>query len=307
MSANAVALYERRIHKLSEASVRKHFDAYADIAWDAPENRIDRRDPRWHLDPDDPLGATQWYQQRHPDQKALIGLDVIATKMKVGAQFEHILCGGLLQLASTMGDDNPEHRYAMHELIEEAQHILMFREFIRRTGLRVQGLRPWELLASRRVPRIGRVRPEQFFLHVLAGELPIDYVQRQTLARGPQLHPLLSRVLRIHVTEEARHVSFATSFLRERVPRLGRAARLGLAVKTPFILRTTAESILRPTERLIREQCIPRAVVCEAYGQGALHLRNRTEGLRTIRELCAELGLIPRPMVPVWRALGIWA
>ena len=50
------------IRRLSHQSVVKHFAAYADIEWDNPEFRIDPDDSRWELEPDDVLGATEWYR-----------------------------------------------------------------------------------------------------------------------------------------------------------------------------------------------------------------------------------------------------
>jgi len=54
------AAYLKLLKRLSHQSVVKHFDAYADVDWDAPEMRIDDADPRWELDGQDMLGATAW-------------------------------------------------------------------------------------------------------------------------------------------------------------------------------------------------------------------------------------------------------
>ena len=60
---------------------------------------------------------------------------------------------------------------------------------------------------------------------MLGGEDPIDHVQRTTLRSGRELHPLLERIMRIHVTEEARHLSFARQYLRTNVPTLAGVQR----------------------------------------------------------------------------------
>jgi len=51
--------FRQLVSRLSHQSVVKHFDAYADIAWDAEEFRIDPLDPRWELAADDVLGAAR--------------------------------------------------------------------------------------------------------------------------------------------------------------------------------------------------------------------------------------------------------
>ena len=58
------ATYQHLLRRLSHQSVVKHFDAYADIDWDADEYRIDPEDPRWELGSDDVLGATAGAERR---------------------------------------------------------------------------------------------------------------------------------------------------------------------------------------------------------------------------------------------------
>ena len=88
--------FQSLVERLSRQSVTKHFDAYADVAWDDPEMRIDPTDPRWELTDSDPLGATDWYRSQPQEVRAEIGLYRIASNMKVGLQFESILKRGLL-------------------------------------------------------------------------------------------------------------------------------------------------------------------------------------------------------------------
>src|SRR5438067_2410245 len=83
--------YARLLGRLSHQSVVKHFDAYADIDWEAAEFRVDPEDPRWELSADDPLGATAWYRAQSPATRARLGLHLVATKMRIGAQFENAL------------------------------------------------------------------------------------------------------------------------------------------------------------------------------------------------------------------------
>ena len=70
--------------------------------------------------------------------------------------------------------------------------------------------------------KLGRRFPAAFFFFVLGGEDPIDHVQRQVLSSGREQHPLAERIMRIHVTEEARHIKFAREGVvrRTRVPEI---------------------------------------------------------------------------------------
>ena len=48
----------------------------------------------------------------------------------------------------------------------------------------------------------------------LAGEEPIDHIQKDFLRTRATLHPTMSAVMQLHVAEEARHISFAHHLIR---------------------------------------------------------------------------------------------
>ena len=297
--------YGALVARLSRQSVTKHFDAYADVDWDAADAGIDHADPRWELPPDRPFGATAWYRALPQPTRAKLGLHLLATQVKIGIEFERVLKQGLLEFASTLPHDAPEFRYAYHEVIEETQHSLMFRELLMRIGLEVPGLGWLDRVGARRVARLGRKFPELFFLFVLGGEEPIDYAQRETLTSGREVHPLFARVMRIHVTEEARHICFAREYLRHRVPLLSSQKRLSLAVQAPFLLNEMARQMMHPSPHVVRTYGIPRAVVAEAFTRNAAQRAFVMASLSKVRELCVELGLVTPWTRPVWGRLGI--
>jgi P-aminobenzoate N-oxygenase AurF len=292
--------------RLSRQSVVKHFDAYADVDWDHPDNAIDPRDPRWELDSGSGLADTDWYRALPAEARARIGLHGITSNMKAGLQFENVLKRGLLEYAFRLPDGSPEFRYVYHEVIEEAQHSLMFQEFVNRTGLETPGL-PWELrLGSRNVVGLARRFPALFFVFVLGGEDPIDHVQRAVLRSGKDIHPLLERIMRIHVTEEARHLSFARGYLRTNVPKLSPWRRRAMAMQAPVILATEASVMLRPPRHLVRTYGVPDAVLREAYGPGSQNRQDAKDSLRKVRNLLVELGLVTPAAKRLWQRLGIW-
>jgi hypothetical protein len=292
--------------RLSRQSVEKHFDAYVDIPWDDPGWAIDQADPRWELAPDAPLAGTDWYRSQPAETRSRLGLHLIVSNMKAGLQFENILERGLLEYAFALPDRSPEFRYAYHEIIEESQHSLMFQEFVNRSGLDAPGL-TWDLrLGSRAVVQMARRFPAMFFVFVLGGEDPIDHVQRRTLRSGRELHPLIERIMRIHVTEEARHLSFARQYLRHHVPQLPARRRLALSVQAPVVLSTMASVMMRPPRHLVREYEIPAGVIRQTYGRGTPSRQQVRESLRKVRALLVELGLVTPVSKRLWRALDIW-
>jgi hypothetical protein len=222
-------------------------------------------------------------------------------------QFESILKRGLLEFASRLPNRSPEFRYVYHEVIEEAQHSLMFQEFVNRAGFDLPGLNAlYRFLARVEVIRLARTFPELFFLFVLGGEDPIDHVQRTALRSGQPIHPLLKRIMQIHVTEEARHLCFARHYLRVNVPKLGRVKRFILANRAPIILGIMAQMMMRPSPEIIRRYGIPRETIDEAYRKNPLHRQRTLEALEKVRSLCVELGVVTPLSQRLWRLFGIW-
>ena len=133
--------------------------------------------------------------------------------------------------------------------------------------------------------------PELFFLFVLGGEEPIDHAQRETLRGGRDVHPLLPRVMQIHVTEEARHICFAREYLRQHVPALPAPAARSLAVQAPLLLADMTRQMMRPSRHVVRTYGMPRAVVDEAY-RGTRSIARSSRSRSNVRRLCVELGLV---------------
>jgi hypothetical protein len=298
--------YEELVQRLSHQSVVKHFDAYADIPWDDPDYRIDPDDPRWELGPDDSLGGTAWYQAQPAGVRSRIGLHMYATFMKIGVEFESVLKRGLLEYSAKLPNGSPEFRYAYHEVIEEAQHSLMFQEFVNRTGFDLAGLAWWQRIGARQVMRFARTFPELFFVFVLGGEDPIDHVQRTALRSGRPMHPLLKRIMQIHVTEEARHLCFARHYLKRNTPKLGRFRRFVLSTRAPFILAVMAQLMMQPSNAIVRTYGIPKDVIREAYTHNPAHRAKTLEALHKVRDLLREVGVVTPRSEHLWKWLGIW-
>jgi hypothetical protein len=298
--------YESVIERLNKASVDKHWEAYADIPWDDPDLQVDPEDPRWTLPPTDRLGGTEWYRAQPPEVQARIGLWRVATAMKIGLQFENLLKRGLLTYAYKLPNGRPEFRYVYHETTEECHHGMMFQEFVNRTGMPIRGMPKALSRVAQLAPMIPRLDTELFFVFVLGGEDPIDYVQRRHLRDGHIRHPLEEMILKIHIAEEARHISFARHYLKHRVPGMGRLRRRILALLTPVILGVMARIMLSPPGPMIRHFKIPKAVVREVYRNEAGRTELR-DCVGKVRDLAAEIGLIDGLSRRIWQAFGIWS
>jgi hypothetical protein len=293
------------IDRLNKASVDKHWEAYADIPWDDPEFKVDKTDPRWVLPPFDRLGETAWYQSQPPEIQAQIGLWRVATAMKIGLQFENLLKRGLLNYAYRLPNGRPEFRYVYHETTEECHHGMMFQEFVNRTKMPVRGMPRALALIAEAAPWIPLISTEMFFVFVLGGEDPIDYVQRKSLKGGHIKHPLEETIMRIHIAEEARHISFARHYLKHRVPGLSRGRRRLIGITGPLILGWMARIMLSPPGPMVRHFNIPKEVVRAAYKNEAAQAEI-SNSVGKIRDLMAGLGVIDPVNKRLWKAFGIW-
>ncbi len=297
--------YPELLGRLSRLSVTKHYDAYGDVPWEEPTHRIDPDHRVWELDTHHPLGGTAWYAAQRPAIRTRIGLHLVVCAMGTGVHFENVLTRGLLEFAMTLPHEAPEFRYAYHEIIEESQHTLMFREFVKQSALDPGDPGMLVRMGGRRVVRLARRFPELFFLFVLGGEDPIDYVQRTLIRSERELHPLLRRIMQIHITEEARHLCFARAYLRVHVPRLGWMRRQILSLAAPLLLGSMARRMLEPPPILAKTYRIPRAVLDEAYRCNPLHRASVCESLVKVRALWGELDLLSATSQPLWRAVGL--
>ncbi|MER7949411.1 diiron oxygenase [Streptomyces sp. NPDC096079] len=301
----SVQSYHERLRTLSEASVHIHFDAFTDIDWDHPDFAVDPTDRRWVLPAADPLGGHPWYREQPLEVRTRIGLWRYANIVKVGMQFENVLIRGVMDYLFSLPNQNPEFRYLTHEVTEECHHTQMFQEFVNRAGADVPGGRRSFRVLSRFLPLAGSLVPESFFTGVLAGEEPIDHLQKAILRSGDEMHPLMRRLMQIHVAEEARHISFAHEYLRVKVPRYGRARRGALSVAFPVIMRVLGDVIVVPDRKTAETIGVPHWVIKDIFWKSPDGEKMLRDLFSDVRMLAEDIGLMNRASRRVWKALRI--
>ncbi|CAN5452559.1 diiron oxygenase [soil metagenome] len=297
--------YAERLRTLSEASVEQHFDAFLDIDWDHPDYAIDPDDDRWILPQVDVLGRHPWYRGLPKDEQRRIGLYRQANITKVGLQFEQILIAGLMQYAFSLPNGSPEFRYSTHEATEECHHTQMFQEFVNRSGQDVSGGSLFFRTIGPLLPMAAKLAPYGFFFGVLAGEEPIDHVQKTVLRAGDDMHPLLQRIMQIHVAEEARHIGFAHQYLQHQSPKLSRPERAVLSVVVPVVMRWLCDEIIVPTRKAQRDMGIPSSVMKDLYWDRPESKKFLRDLFGDVRMLAEDVGMMNPVSRRVWRRMGI--
>ncbi|MEU7144490.1 diiron oxygenase [Nocardia sp. NPDC046473] len=219
--------------RLLTGSVKKSYDPVVDMDWDAP------------LDPDKlflpapvvSLYGTELWESMTPQQQRELSRQELANVLSVGIWFENLL--NRLLLRELMADD-PTTRHSHYTLVEmgdECRHMMMFGKLIDRIEARPY----WPHRAGRMAIGLLPIflRGSMTWVGALVGEEIFDAIQRRTLD-DPELQPLVSRAMRIHVTEEARHIGFARDALARMVPNMSRAelayTRLCVAVAAPLFV-----------------------------------------------------------------------
>lgn len=297
--------YQEILKTLSEGSVQRHFDAFTDIAWDEPDFAVDPNDARWVLPVCEPLGATAWYQAQPLADRIRIGLARQANTAKVGLQFENMLMRGILEYVFELPNGDPEFRYLTHEVTEETHHTQMFQELVNRIGVDTPGVH-WLVRAVHTfIPMTVRVVPTFFFSMVLCGEEPIDHMQKTILRSGTANHPLMLRIMQIHVAEEARHISFAHEYLLRNVPASHPLRRAALSLLFPIMFFVACDLIAKPSPKWAAQQGIPREVMREAFWRSPVSRKMRRDMLSDVRGLAYGCGLMNPVSERLWRLLKV--
>jgi hypothetical protein len=116
--------------------------------------------------------------------------------------------------------------YELTELGDETRHMIMFGKAIERVGAKPVRPRLYQRMIINALPLA--FRDSLLWVVALIGEEIFDSLQRQMMDDA-ELQPMVQRLMRIHVTEEARHIQFARDGLRKRAPNMRRINKLWVA------------------------------------------------------------------------------
>ena len=303
--------YYDTLRTLSEASVTQHFRAFEDIAWDDPAYAVLANDERFILTDADEIGASAWYKSLPKERQIEIGAYRYAQVAKVGRQFEQLLIAGVMQNLIGMKDGNPEFRYAMHEVTEETHHIQMFQEgvnrFVGSAALdldNVAGAPAWFKYAVPLLCSAGVWFPEAFFVGILAGEEPIDHLQKSIMRAGGS-HPLIDRIMQIHIAEEARHIGFAHQYLEQHMPEMGFVKKQAMKVIFPVLMRVLCDVIMVPSKQAREDMGIPDEVAKEIWWDSEESRKRLRDMFGDVRMLADNVGVRDRFSKVLWRVMGI--
>lgn len=202
--------------RLLKGSARKSYEPVVDIDWEAP------------LDPDKfylpprfvSLYNTPMWDEMSREQQIELSRQELVNALSAGIWFENMLNQSLLR---TLLHEDPTTRsthYKLTELGDETRHMVMFGKAIERIGAKPVRPRLLQRMIINAMP-LAFQYGSMLWVAALIGEEIFDSLQRQMMD-DPELQPLIQRLMRIHVTEEARHIQFARDGARKRVQTMPR-------------------------------------------------------------------------------------
>jgi hypothetical protein len=135
----------------------------------------------------------------------------------------------------------------------------------------------------------------------LAAEGPNDYMQRLIIKDKDKLHPVYAKIIQIHVTEEARHISFANQYLLNKCKDLPWFKKKLLKIISPFIINTANNLIFKLDKTILKKYKIPAGTMDEAYKNNTRFYESQQE----VYSILNKAGLIDQASIKYWKLLGL--
>jgi len=201
--------------RLLRSTAEKFYDAEVDIDWDAPieDGKL------WMSEHRVSLYGTKLWDELTPEQRAELGKHEMVSILSFGIYAEAGLSTILYQTvlkSRTLVDDHV--RYALAEIGEETRHSIMFSRLINKTGLK-----PYLLpKIARRLSAVITLLPTgpSAYGGTLLIEEILDRGQREVM-NDPDVQPHARQLMKIHVLEEARHITYAREQLVRGMAKAG--------------------------------------------------------------------------------------
>lgn len=282
--------------QLVAASARATLDPFTEVDWSL--DIVD--DTQFHLPPEKlPLfGTPQWEAMTDLERHAYSRHEAAAL-CAAGIWFENELMQIVLRHLAELPVTDPSHRYLLTEVADECRHSMMFGEFIRRAEtpeyapVAADGLGPIDTLPG------GRAMG---YLLILAVEELLDVTNRATM-RDSRVHPVSRQIAKLHVLEEARHVSFAKTYLAELWPTLPADERDAAANLVPFAVRFVADLMVNDSVY----ETLGIADGGHAARTSPHHLARIAADLEKLTTFLTELGVIDDDRRSEWIERGLAA
>lgn len=284
--------------RLIGGSVRRSYEPAVAIDWDAPLAEGKYFLPKEVVS----LFGTPYWEELSEEQRIALSREELANVLSVGLWFENILNRALLLHLLREDPTTPSAHYALTEMGDECRHMTMFGKVIDRVGARAYRLGRIDRFLAGVLPHF--LRGSLLWVGALIGEEIFDAQQRRTMA-DPELQPIVAQLMRIHVTEEARHISFARESVVHRMRDASRLERFLVAnlngLGGPMMRRALSHEAIYRRAGLDGKRAV-REVRANAH-----HRDMAVVGFAPLASFLETNGLMGRFARRLWRRSGFLA
>jgi hypothetical protein len=277
-----------RSQQLIAASERGTHDPFQEVDWD-----IALDNSAFYLPPEMlALFGTDAWDAMSEVERIAYSRHETAAMFGAGIWFENALMQIVLRHLVEIDVCDPMHRYLLTEVADECRHSMMFGEFIRKAGTPSYG-------PTRDVDMVqGPSGRAMSYLAILAIEELLDFANRASM-RDDRVHPMVRQISKLHVLEEARHVSFAKSYLSECWPSLDSVEQEAVRAIAPALVAEIVELSLDP-------EVFEHLGITDGYEiakANPAYQANVIDGLGKLTSFLTEVGMIDDPESWIERGL----
>jgi hypothetical protein len=284
--------------RLLSGSVRRSYAPVVDIDWDAPIEP-----DKYFLPPEAcSLYGTEIWENWSVEERIESSRQELTNLLSMGIWFENLLNRLLLRDLLPADPTSRDSFYSLTEMGDECRHMVMFGKVIDRIGARPYRLRGWQLAVVKYVLPVV-VRGQAVWIAALVGEEIFDAQQRR-IKDHPDLQPIIGRLMQIHVTEEARHISYARDGARRGVPDRTRLQTLvigNLHAGAAFGFR-----MLFANPRMYARMGLDPKVAYRAAITNPHHIAMKHDGFKDLGNFLTSVGLMGRFAERAWHRTGFW-
>lgn len=285
-----------RATRLLQAAKGRRLDPFTEIDWSSTWEG----DEYFQMPPEKlPLfGTSIWHDMSETDRRIYSRHEAAAINA-AGIFFENLAMQTILRHLGSIEVTDPAHQFLLLEVAEECKHSMMFGEYI--NWLSTPSYAPPFSGSSFR-PAEGLPGRVTGFVLLLAVEELLDRMNRATMS-DDRVHPVNRAISRIHVIEEARHVSFAHSYLRDLWPELTAEEQASTREFAPMGVEFVASFLVN--DEVYANLGIDGGGL--AARENEFH-RRRIEGdLARLTDYLFDLGVIDESSARLWQRQGLLA
>ncbi|QUH00318.1 diiron oxygenase [Saccharopolyspora erythraea] len=287
---------ERTAARLLRSSAKNSYDPEVDIDWDAPLAE-DRPYIPFHRSS---LYGTPMWDALSDEQRIELTKHEFASIASNGLWFEVLLMQMLLKEFYVSDPRSNHAQYALTEVADECRHSTMFAKAVDRVGAPAYGPLPLLHLGGRVLPAV--LKGPSAYASILVAEEILDRFQRDQM-NDENVQPLVRMVNRIHVLEEARHVTFAREEVVRRMADCNAAERAYHQFWTALVSWAICFSLINPNVYKavgLRPRDAHRAAWRNPHFLDTLHW-----GGEKIMAFLGEAGLVGKPGMRFWKKANL--